>query len=104
MVGAEDIVPNVLFAFFEFANNCFRAANDGESVLQVELVPLGCHAHRLTARLVVGALTVAAHAAGVRAPADARLRNGATAYAHCTASGRGEELACLFVGCLVGLG
>src|SRR5262245_24353908 len=104
MVGAEDIVPDALLAFVEPANDRFRATNDGEAVLKVELVALGCHTHGLTARLVVWTLTVTAHAAGVRPPADARLRNGATADAYRTASGRGEELARFLVGLGVGLG
>src|SRR5215470_5606473 len=87
MIGAEDVVPDALLACFELANDRFRAAHDGEAVLQVELVALGCHPHGLTARFVVGTLTVAPHAAGVRSPADARLRNGAAADAHRTASG-----------------
>src|SRR5215468_5154224 len=92
MVGAEDVVPDALLAFFKLADDRLRAANDGEAVLQVELVALGRQTHGLAARFVVGALTIATHAAGVRPPTDACLRNGATAYAHRTASGRGEEL------------
>ena len=76
MVGTEDIVSDTLLTCFELANDGPRAANDGEAVLQVELVALGRQTHGLAARLVVGALTVAPHAAGVRPPANARLRNG----------------------------
>src|SRR5262245_360475 len=104
MVGAEDIVPDALLAFFELANDRLRAAHDGEAVLQVELVALSRHTHGLAARLVVRTLAVATHTTGVRPPANARLRNGATAYAHRTASGRGDELARLLVGLGVGLG
>src|SRR6266498_3984 len=43
MVGTEDIVPDALLAFFEFASDRFRAANDGESVLKAELVALCRH-------------------------------------------------------------
>src|SRR6266702_5999265 len=82
MVRAEDVVPYVLLAFCELADNRLRAANDGEAVLQVKLVALGRHTHGLAARLVVRALTVAPHTAGVRSPTDARLCNGATANAH----------------------
>src|SRR4029450_9435916 len=91
MVGAEDIIPDALLAFFELADDRLWAANDGEAILRVDLLALGRHPHGLAARLVVGALTVAPHAAGVRAPANARLRNGATAYTHRTASRRGAE-------------
>src|SRR5262245_60645858 len=104
MVRAEDVVPDALLACFELANNCLRAANNGEAVLKVKFVALGCHTHGLAARLVVGTLTVAPHATGVRPPANARLRNGTTAYAYRTASGRSEELARLLVGFRVGLG
>src|SRR5262245_14060136 len=87
MVRAEDVVPDALLACFKLADDRLRATNDGEAILKVELVALGCHPHGLAARLVVRTLTVAPHAAGVRSPADARLRNGATAYTHRTASG-----------------
>src|SRR5438093_4091237 len=98
MVGAEDVVADALLAFFKLADDRLRATNDGEPVLQVELVALGRHTHGLAARLVVRALTVTTHTAGVRSPTDARLCNGATANAHRTASGRGDELARLLVG------
>src|ERR687883_72789 len=101
MVRAEDIIPDALLALFELANDRLRAANDGEAVLQVKLVALGRQTHGLAARLVVRALTVTPHAAGVRSPTDTRLRNGATADAHCAG---GEELARLLVGLGVGLG
>src|SRR5215471_528021 len=104
MIGAEDVVPDALLACFELANDRLRAAHDGEAVFQVELVALCRRAHGLAACFVVRALTVATHAAGVRPPADTRLRTGATTYAHRTASGRGEELARLLVGLGVGLG
>src|SRR5262247_4829794 len=74
MVSAEDVVPDALLAFFELADDRLRATNDGESVLQVELVALSRQTHGLAARLVVGALTVTAHATLVRPPANTRLR------------------------------
>src|SRR5262249_44089907 len=65
MVGTEDVVPDALLALFELADDCLGAAHDGQAILEVELVALGRQTHGLAARLVVGTLTVAAHAAGV---------------------------------------
>src|SRR5262249_38400899 len=73
MVCAEDIVSDALLAFFKLADDRLRAANDSEAVLQVELIALRCQTHGLAARLVVGTVTIAAHATGVRSPADACL-------------------------------
>src|SRR5262245_16724612 len=64
MVRAEDIVSDALLTFFKLTDDRLRATNDGEAILQVELIALRCHTHGLAARLVVGALTVATHAAG----------------------------------------
>src|SRR5438128_2093168 len=63
VVGAEDVVPDALLTIFELANDRLWAPNDGESVLEVEFVALCRQTHGLATRLVVGALTVSAHAA-----------------------------------------
>src|SRR5262249_36154101 len=66
MVGAEDVVPDALLAVCELANDRLWTAHDGQAMLEVELVALRRQTHGLAARLVVGALAVTAHAAGVR--------------------------------------
>src|SRR5262249_7374383 len=65
MIGAEDVVPDALLAFFELTNNRLRAAHDGQAMLEVELVALGCQTHGLAPRLAVGPPAVAAHATAV---------------------------------------
>src|SRR5262249_28799493 len=100
MVGGGDVLPDAVLGFFKRTNSRLRAADDGQPMLEVELVALGCQTHGLAARLVVGTLAVAAHATGVRAPANARLCNRAAAHAHRTG---GDKLARLLVGLGVGL-
>src|SRR5262245_66110527 len=73
VVGAEDIVADPALAFLELADDRVGAADQCKSLLDVELVAVARAPHSFAARLVVGPLAVAPHAARVCTPADAGL-------------------------------
>src|SRR5688572_8219182 len=80
-VGAEEVIADPLLALLQLLDHCFGAADDGEAVVDVELVVGLRPLHGLTALEVIGAVAVGAHASDVRAPADACRREGAAADA-----------------------
>src|SRR5262245_34771647 len=104
MIGAENVVADARLAVLELADHGRGAADDRQSLFDVELVALARTPHGLAARLVVGPLAVASHAARMRAPADPGLFDRPAADRHRPALAAREIAPRLVVRPLVGLG
>src|SRR5689334_20094981 len=104
VIGAEDIVADLLLALFQLLDHGFGTADEREALLDIEVVVAAGTKDRLAARLVVRPLAVASHPARMGAPADARILQRTAADGHGTAFAAREPGARFVMRLLVGLG